>query len=833
MTLRSFCMLSVLALLPMQVAIDSYAQASSLVTTQPLYREGELLVKYKTDQALASAASSRAGIRAGRIGRSGRLAHLHLAAGMDVQGMQRWYARQPDVEYAEPNYIVRKAATPNDTSFNLQWALRNTGQNVNSVTGTAGADIGAVTAWDRDTGSSTVIVALLDTGIDYTHPDLAGNVWTNPGEIPGNGIDDDMNGWTDTNNGTYHPKIDDIHGWNFVSDNNNPMDDDSHGSHVAGIIGAVGDNSEGVAGINWQVSLMPLKVLAADGFGASSNIVAAIDYAIAEQVQVINISIAYGCGDSASQSEREALDRARAAGILVAIAAGNDGCDNDSIPTYPASYALNNLLAVGASDQFDQRASYTRGGSSSFGAQRVHLFAPGKNIYSTLIQSADGYGYESGTSMAAPQVAGAAALLKSHRPELSMFQVREILLLSAHRLTALAGLAVTGGRLDLAAAMDYDLNGSVPVQPSHFFASKINDSRVDLSWLDDSTIETGWKLERRSDPDADFTTIATLTSATLIYQDTSVLTGEGTYNGYRVRAYNGVGDSAPGNEVKLLTAPLAPDTLEANGQGLVVTLTWRDRSARESGYRVERATGGGLFSEIANLSANRTQYQDDSVKADTEYRYRVRAHSEAAGFSNYSPAVVITPNESGDGGTHVGCFIATAAYGSALHPRVNALRQFRDVYLMTNAVGRAFVHAYYRASPPLANFIARHDWLRAGVRTLLWPLAWLAEALVPDANAGAFFRPPEKPVAEAAQADTLAIELRVERQLLVKVKPAVDADALLRAQGATRIEEISPRLFLADFADAADRTRAERALSASLQVEYAEANRVVSRPRTP
>jgi|GEM_PF-445569 len=792
-------------------------------TMQPAYRDGELLVKFKTEQALASAASSRAGIRAGRIGRTGRLAHIHLAAGMDVQGMQRWYARQPDVEYAEPNYIARKAVIPNDTSFNLQWALRNTGQNVNGVSGTAGADIGAVTAWDSHTGTSNVVVALLDTGIDYNHPDLADNIWSNPGEIPGNGIDDDGNG-----------KTDDIRGWNFVSSNNNPMDDDNdggHGSHIAGIIGAVGNNSEGVAGINWRVSLMPLKVLAADGYGATSNIVAAIDYAVTEQAQVINISIAYECGAAASQSEREALDRARAAGILVAVAAGNDGCDNDSSPTYPASHPLNNLVSVGASDAIDQRASFGIK-SSSYGAQKVHLFAPGKNIYSTLIQSAGGYGYESGTSMAAPQVAGAAALLKSHRPQLSMFQVREILLLSALSRPALAGLAVTGGRLNLAAAMDYDLTASVPVPPSHLIASKINDSRVDLSWLDDSTIETGWKLERRSDPEADFNTIATLASTTLSYQDMSVLTGEGTYNGYRIRAYNGIGDSVPGNEVKLLTAPLAPDTLKATGKGLVVTLTWRDRSTRESGYRVERATGSGLFSEIASLSANSTQYQDDSVEADTEYRYRVRAHSTAAGFSTYSAAIVITPQEAGKGGTQVGCFIATAAYGSALHPRVNALRQFRDAYLLPHAMGRALVNTYYRVSPPLAEFIARHGWLRAGVRTLLWPLTWLAEALVADAHAGTFFQPPDKSAAEAAQTDKIAVELLVERQLLVKVKPGNDADALLRAQGALRIKEISPRLFLADFADATDRSRAEGVLNAMPQVEYAEANRVVSRPRT-
>jgi hypothetical protein len=181
-----------------------------------------------------------------------------------------------------------------------------------------------------------------------------------------------------------------------------------------------------------------------------------------------------------------------------------------------------------------------------------------------------------------------------------------------------------------------------------------------------------------------------------------------------------------------------------------------------------------------------------------------------------------------------GCFIATAAYGSALHPKVNALRQFRDGYLMTNALGRAFVSAYYRASPPLANFIARHDWLRAGVRTLLWPLVWLAEAIVPEAEAGSFFRPAEKSVVADAQVDKAAVELLAERQLLVKFKPTVDEAAVRAAlveQGGSRIEPVSGQLYLAEFANPARREQARIALSASALVEYAEANRVVSRPR--
>ena len=815
-----------LSLLPLPVAEVSSAFADSAPAARPAYRDGELLVKFRSG---ASAARVHAASGGQRIGRFGRLEHVRLAAGRDVEGMRRWYASQPDVEYAELNYIVHKTAVPSDTNFNLQWGMRNTGQTVNGITGTSGADINAAAAWDRHTGDGSVVVAVVDTGIDYNHPDLAANIWTNPGEIAGNGIDDEGNG-----------RVDDIRGWDFANNDAAPLDDDvdGHGSHVAGIIGAVGNNAAGVSGVNWNVQLMPLKVLDAAGFGDTADIIAAIDYAIAKGASIINASYAFDCGVAPLQSERDALERARVAGVLVVLAAGNDGCDSDVEPTYPASHALNNLLAVGASDQFDQLAQFT-GSSSNFGAQSVHLFAPGKNVYSTIRIALGNYGYENGTSMAAPHVSGAAALLKSHRPALSMREVREILLKTAEAKAALSGLAVTGGRLNIGSAMDFNLTVSTPMHPSHLVARKINDSRIDLSWLDDSTIETGWKLEYRADPNLAFsaTPRATLGSATLLYQDVAVLAGEATYHGYRMRAFNGIGDSLPTSEVKVITPPLAPDSLQASIAGSTATLTWIDRSARENGYRVERAAPNEVFSEIANLAANTVRYQVNGLSSGVEYRFRVRAQSAVAGFSAYSAiATVNTPVATTDGGgTQAGCFIATAAYGSALHPKVNALRQFRDGYLMTNALGRAFVSAYYRASPPLANFIARHDWLRAGVRTLLWPLVWLAEAIVPEAEAGSFFRPAEKSVVADAQVDKAVVELLAERQLLVKFKPTVD-EAAVRAtlveQGGSRIEPVSGQLYLAEFANPAKREQARIALSASALVEYAEANRVVSRPRT-
>lgn len=817
-----------LASLLLSLAMPLQLHAQTDTPPQKAYRPGELLVKFKND-----ASASAANAQVSRIQRSGRLEHIRLAAGMDVEGMRRWYERQANVEYAEPNYIVRKAATPNDSYFGLQWALLNSGQSINGTSGTVNADINANTAWNRHTGNGSVVVAVLDTGIDYLHPDLAANIWRNLGEIAGDGIDNDGNG-----------KIDDIRGWNFVRNNAYPMDDDEdggHGSHVAGIIGATGNNANGISGINWNVKLMPLKVLDAEGLGNLADIIAAMDYAIVKGAKIINASYAFECGDSPSASERDAIDRARAFGVLVVLAAGNSGCDNDAKPTYPASHALNNIISVGASDQFDRRAQFARGAflnaASSYGANSVHLFAPGKAILSTL--RLNDYGYQSGTSMSSPHVAGAAALLKSYRPALNMFQVREILLKTASPKVALAGLAVTEGRLDIGAAMDYDLNASTPIQPSHLTASRINENRINLSWLDDSTIESGYLVEYRNHPAAGFSSRTTLAAGSTTWQDNTVRAGEGSYHAYRLRAFNSMGDSPPTASISLTVPPLAPDNLRASNLSTSPRLTWIDRSNQETSYRVERAVGNSNFLQIAELPANSTQYDDPFLTTGTQYFYRVRAHSTSSGFSEYSNTLNLKPQSASDGGGGGGCFIATAAYGSAMHPKVNTLRQLRDRYLLTNALGRVFVDIYYRTSPPLAAVIARHDWLRTGVRTLLWPLVWLVEAIVPDVQADAFFEPQQEQAEKVGKAEKPdkadKLERVAQRQLLIKFKPEVDpaaANALLQAQGATRVEAVSPQLYLGDFANTTSRTQAQTRLTGLAQIEHVEVNRVIHRPTT-
>ena len=319
------------------------------------------------------------------------------------------------------DYKVSIYQTPNDQLFILQDALNNTGQ----TGGTPDADIDAPEAWDITTGNSDVVVAVIDTGIDYDHPDLAANIWINPGEIPGNGMDDDSNGY-----------VDDVHGWNFVKNNKNPDDDHGHGTHVAGIIGAVGNNSIGVAGVAWNVKLMPLKVLDRRGRGFTSDVIEAINYA-AHRADVINLSLG---SNNFSQGMKDAIANASA---LVVAAAGNDGNNNDETPSYPASYDLDNIIAVAATNHKDKLTGF-----SNYGATSVDLAAPGNLIASTY--RGGRYAYMSGTSMATPHVSGGAALVMAAFPELNVDQdqVKDQILGGVDPIPSLQGITVTGGRLN-------------------------------------------------------------------------------------------------------------------------------------------------------------------------------------------------------------------------------------------------------------------------------------------------------------------------------------------------------------------------------------------------
>jgi subtilisin family serine protease len=339
-------------------------------------------------------------------------------------------ARQRAVEYVEPNYVLHANRLPNDHLFGEQWALRNVGQ----YGGKAGADIRATEAWDQTTGAN-VTVAVVDTGVDYAHPDLAPNIWTNPADPP-NGVDDDHNGF-----------VDDVHGADFVNEDPNPMDDAGHGSHVAGIIGAKGNNGTGVVGVNWDVKIMALKFLDSDGQGNTADAANAIDYAVSHGARVINAS--WG-GPAFSQALYQAVRRAGDKGVEFVAAAGNDGENADVKPDYPAAYDLPNVISVAATDASDDLADF-----SNYGASSVDLAAPGDDIESTVPKITDPSGYASfsGTSMATPFVTGALALYFSRFPQATADQARTAILQSVDKLPTLAGKVATGGRLNLARAL--------------------------------------------------------------------------------------------------------------------------------------------------------------------------------------------------------------------------------------------------------------------------------------------------------------------------------------------------------------------------------------------
>lgn len=333
------------------------------------------------------------------------------------------------VESCSPNYEVRASALPNDPSMSSLWGLSSS------------LGIDAPGAWDTSTGSSEVVVAVIDTGVDYTHPDLSANMWSNPYEVAGNGIDDDGNGI-----------IDDVHGANFSHESNSqnnlpkgdPRDNNMHGTHVAGTIGAVGDNSRGVTGINWNVKIMALKFLNSNGAGSLADAILAINYVVAMKNRGINVRVANNSwgGGGYSGALMNAIKAARDAGVLFIAAAGNEANDNDASPAYPASYEVSNVVSVAAIDSEQNLASF-----SNYGRSKVDIAAPGVGILSTV--PGNSYASLSGTSMATPHVAGALALLFAAEPNLSNDEALSRMYDSALPESSLQDIVRTGRKLNL------------------------------------------------------------------------------------------------------------------------------------------------------------------------------------------------------------------------------------------------------------------------------------------------------------------------------------------------------------------------------------------------
>jgi thermitase len=417
------------------------SMAVSAQYSRKAYADGELLVKFKdgTISAAASRANSEIGARVLEEFSDLKWQRVRLPGDMSVEAAAAYYSNLPNVEYAQPNFYYHLLAVPNDPQFVSSGMYGLT-------------KIAAPSAWDLTTGSSSTVVADIDTGMRYTHQDLAANAWVNTGETAGNGVDDDGNGF-----------IDDVNGWDFFYNDSNPIDDaGGHGTHTAGTIGATGNNGLNVVGVNWNVKIMPIKIYSPNGADSTSSmLVNAYNYIRMMRLRGVNIRVtnnSYGdCGEACGydQATKDALDAMGNAGILNVFAAGNDNQNVDSFPGgtnpspgYPAKYTSPSVLAVASSTSTDARSSF-----SNYGVVSIDLAAPGSGILSTYNTSNTATATLSGTSMATPHVTGAAALLSSYNPNLSPASLKATLMNTVDVLPAWNGLTKTGGRLNIDRAL--------------------------------------------------------------------------------------------------------------------------------------------------------------------------------------------------------------------------------------------------------------------------------------------------------------------------------------------------------------------------------------------
>jgi subtilisin family serine protease len=419
-----------------------YAEKRAIVANDSDAEEAEVLVRFRPGTSLES-------IKALALKNNDRfedeyesvngLVALEDQDGLNAETVAAEYRLLPDVEYAEPVFEIHleqispgKQKRANDVRFGEQWSLENTGQDG----GTAEADISALRAWSKTTGSSKIVVAVLDSGVNYAHRDLIKNIWVRPPH---------MSPYYDDELGVFN----DEHGFNAIEPLRDPMDDNGHGTHCAGIIGAEGDNNYGIAGINWNVEIMPLKFLDANGSGTTKDAIEAINYAIERKRAGVNLRVISASWGSTQKSKalRDAIKKAGDEGILFVAAAGNNGDDSDKRPHYPAGfYDLPNVIAVAALNRNDHLAGF-----SNYGAKSVFIAAPGTEILSTWL--GEEFYVASGTSMATPEVAGVAALVLSVNPQMTVAQLRERLENSVDKLDSLKGKVVTGGRINAAKAV--------------------------------------------------------------------------------------------------------------------------------------------------------------------------------------------------------------------------------------------------------------------------------------------------------------------------------------------------------------------------------------------
>lgn len=663
------------------------------------YAPGELLVKFKTTARaqLYEFDRGRLGIKAlKRLDEKG-VHRIKMAQGISVEEAQNIFRQDAEVEYAEPNFYRYLARTPDDPSYSSQWGL---------------PIIGAPAAWDKSTNCTATVVAVIDSGADYEHPDLAANIWSNPAEIAGDGIDNDGNGY-----------IDDTLGWDFIFDNGKPIDADGHGTHVTGIIAAVGNNSRGVSGVCWDARIMVLRAFDAVGIGTVADVIEAMQYARLNGAKVINASYA---DTSFSQAEQDAINALNSAGILVVAAAGNESTDNDQTPSYPASYDLPNIIAVTATNQTDSLAGF-----SNYGLQTVHVAAPGVDIISTYppevsVLNANfeagtaGWTLEAPINRTRPGYNSAWSLTDSpaanYANNLNVSAVSPAFDLSARRSAVLdfflEGRMLAGDILLVETAENAGgpwtsrrvwIQNSVTGawQPfdsgiSGDFSSAWHAAEVKLDHLDGkSSAYFRFRFQTDASGTADgYYLDDVVVSAFGTAQDTSeFLSGTSMAAPHVSGLVALIWSSNPGFAApqvkdrildcvdrlpdlsgKVFTAgrinansslqniPAPPSRFAVTGDSdSQIILGWDENYSDSVGIKIERREiAGGAFAEIALLAPGTSVYHDTSVQTSKTYSYRARAFNSdnASAYTSEVSATAASSSSKGGGGGG-GCFLTS------------------------------------------------------------------------------------------------------------------------------------------------------------------------------
>jgi subtilisin family serine protease len=757
----------------------------------PLYKEGELLVQMKSGISKSASLSVHSALGATKIKDLGDgLEAVKLPADMSVTEAISLYSTNLNVISVSPNYFRYARQTfPNDPLFGFLWGMNNTGQTTN---GTPDADIDAPEAWELTTGDPNLVIAVVDSGVDYNHPDLAANMWINPGEIAGNGIDDDANGY-----------IDDVHGINAINgalSPGDPLDDHGHGTHVAGTIGATGNNSVGVTGVNWNVKIMALKFLAPDpesggAFGTTEDEIECLNY-IADQAdrgqEIVAVNASFGNFSAFFSFEQNAIDNLRQRGILFVAAAGNgdvngNGVENDELLHIPSSYDLPNLISVASTDDTDRLSGF-----SNFGRRTVHVGAPGENIFSTLLGGTYGpfdTGF-SGTSMGTPHVTGTIGLLYARFPVLNPVTdwplVRNRILTGGDIDQFLAGRTVTGRRLNAF--------GSLTCSGTTVLARLRPLTSATKAWLSPG----GSTIFYIPEPLPERNEVTTFFGQDLFGNAFSVPLKLSALHINCQQPNGNVAVNIGGQAVTLLDDGISPDRVAGDG---LYSSRWNPPLAETDIVATFPNTGASIapFSDSFVVHVRRTDDRNGFVVADAGVAQTVEADNVveldgriSTGEPEASPLLTYTwtqtrgttvalsfadtpfpgfvaPTATGGpddtlvfelevsdssgntatdttavtvvaqgvvgGGGGSSCFIATAAYGSESARDVVVLRQFRDRYLVTNAPGAAFAKLYYRLSPPVASLIADRPALKKAVRIGLTPTVAFAQVILETTRA--------------------------------------------------------------------------------------------------